>query len=145
MKRKRAKILNSPSNRNSEQFFENAYCQLWIENGILYVMYRKGLYLRLEDAKIIVADRLKFQQGVVYPAYCDFQGVIRGDKAARDYLANEGSAMVSAIACHITSPAVRIITNIYVTFSRPKVITRMFSKKEYAISFLKKFVVTNNS
>ena len=118
--------------------FENKYCRLSIEDGILHFIYKPELSLTLDDAKVIVADRIKFQEGVTYPVYCDFRGVLKGEKEARDYLANEGSALISVVALQISSPVMKVILNFYLNISSPKVPTHAFTSKEEALKFLNK-------
>jgi hypothetical protein len=123
--------------------FENKYCQLWIENGILFFVYKKGLELTLEDAITIVKDRLDFQKGKAYPVFCDFRGVLTGSKAARDYLANEGSELISTVALLISSPVMRVVVNFYLKIDKPKVPTVAFTEKDKALDYLNKYVEQN--
>lgn len=123
-----------------KRVFESKYCQLWVEDGILFFIYKAGLSLTLEDAKVIVADRLRFQEGVEYPVFCDFRGVLKGEKEARDYLANEGSALIKEVALLVSSPVMKVILNFYLNISKPKVPTLAFVNKEQAIKYLKKHI-----
>ena len=115
--------------------FENAYCTLEIKEGVLYFKY-KDVKLDVHGAKQVVRDRLDFQQGDVYPIFCDcrdFKGV---DKNARDYLAKEGSSMATTVALFNTSTMHNMIINFYLKISKPEVPTKAFSNEEQAIEFL---------
>jgi len=121
------------------EFIENDFAKFWIENNILYFVYKQGTKMNLEAAKRVVADRLKVQKGVSYPVYCDMKGVKDSDKPARDYLAKEGSELVTAVAVVIDSPVTRIMLNFYLNINGPITPTRMFTEKDKALEYLATF------
>jgi len=65
------------------ELFENEYAKFWIRDQILFFEYKPDLVIDLAAAQRIVADRIKFQNEVAYPIFCDIRGVIDFDKAAR--------------------------------------------------------------
>ena len=121
------------------EFVENDFAKFWIEDGILYFVYKKGIKVSIEAAKQIVADRLKVQNGVSYPVFCDMKGVKDSDKPARDYLAKEGSELVTAVAVMIDSPVTKIMLNFYLNINGPITPTRMFTEQDKALEYLKTF------
>jgi hypothetical protein len=121
------------------EFIENDFAKFWIEDGILYFVYKQGIKMNLEAAKRIVADRLKVQKGVSFPVFCDMKGVKDSDKPGRDYLAKEGSELVTAVAVMIDSPVTRIMLNFYLNINGPITPTRMFTEKDKALEYLATF------
>ena len=119
-----------------EHYFENEFAEFWIDNGVLYFIYKNGVKINLEAAKKIVADRINMQKGVSYPVFCDMRGIKETDKAARDYLAKEGSTLVKAVGVLIESPVTRIMANFYMSINQPTTPTRMFTEKSQALEYL---------
>lgn len=116
--------------------FENEYAQFWIEDGILYFVYKQDLHLDLAMAKEIVKARLDLQDGVAYPAFCDFRGVISTTRYARDYFAHKGSALIKAVALLVDTPKPKIV-DFYTSLNKPKIPTQVFTDRESAIDYLK--------
>ena len=117
-------------------YFENQFAEFWVENGILHFIYKPGVVLNLEAAKTIVADRIALQNGRSYPVFCDMRGIKDSNKEARDYLAKEGSALVTAVGVIIESPVTKIMVNFYLSINKPITPTRMFTDKALALEFL---------
>lgn len=70
-----------------ERYFDNAYAELWVDKGILFLVYRPKVSLDLEAAQTIVADRLRLQGDRAYPLFCDVRNIGGCSKDARDYFA----------------------------------------------------------
>jgi hypothetical protein len=119
---------------------ENLYAEFWIDQEILFFKYKMGVTLNLEAARQIVADRLMLQHGRPYAIFCDPSGIKDSNKAARDYLANEGSQLVKAVALLVETPLARMMLNFYMTINKPHVPTRLFGNKEKALEYLGTFV-----
>jgi hypothetical protein len=119
-----------------EQYFENDFAEFWIEDGILYFIYKQGVKIDLQAAKTIVADRIMLQNGRSYPVFCDMRGIKDSDKAARDYLAKEGSTLVKAVGVFIESPVTKIMGNFYLSINQPITPTRMFTDRSQALEYL---------
>jgi hypothetical protein len=81
-------------------YFENEFAEYWIEEGILFFIYKPGISMTLEAAKRVVKDRLEVQKGESYPVFCDMRGIKDSDKPARDYLAKEGTDGFSGYQDH---------------------------------------------
>ena len=118
---------------------ENEFASFYIEDGILYFIYKKNTELDLEAAKRVVEDRKSVQKGVSYPVICDIRGLKNVDKTARDYLAKEGSSLVKAVALVMDSPAYQFMANFYLKVSKPNVPTKMFSTMNEALGFVDKY------
>jgi hypothetical protein len=68
------------------------------------------------------------------------KGLKSVSKDAREYLANEGTALVKAGALVISSLLTEMIGNIFLSVNKPKVPTRLFLDEATAIAWLKQFI-----
>lgn len=123
------------------KYFENQFAEYWLEDGVLFFVYKPGTHMNLEAAKQVVKDRLAVQNGESYPVFCDMRGVRDSDKPARDYLAKEGSSLVRSVAVLTDSPVTKIMLNFYLTISKPLIPTKMFTDRNQALQYLKHFGV----
>ncbi|MEO2127105.1 MAG: hypothetical protein ABGW91_02990, partial [Christiangramia sp.] len=78
--------------------FKDKYAKFWIENGLLYFVYRPITVIDLRIAEHIVKERIRFQNEKEFPILCDMRQVKMVEKQARDYLAKEGSYLTKAVA-----------------------------------------------
>lgn len=115
---------------------ENAYAIYLLTNDLLHIIYKKGHCIDLKAAQIIVGDRMMLQNGREFPVLCDIREVRKIDKAARDYLALEGSLWVTALAFLIDPPITDMISSFYMGTHSQKVPTRSFTKTSEALAFL---------
>lgn len=122
-----------------ERSFENDYAEFWLEDDIVYFIYKPGTILTIESARRVVEDRKRFQNNISYPVYCDARGLKDSDKQARDFLAKEGSDLVIAVAILTGSPVTRLMINFYLTISKPITPTKLFTDMDQAISYLQKY------
>ena len=123
----------------SAEVIENDYATFHIENDVLHFVYKPNIDLTIEAAKKIVSDRLRLQGELNLPAIVFMNKVKSSEKSARDYLANEGSEKVHAVAVVVKSPALKIATDFYLMVNRPIVPTKVFRNKEDALAFLDAF------
>lgn len=119
---------------------ENSFAGYWIERQILICKYKEGTRINRQAAERIVADRLKLHQGKSYPILCDLRGIHQVDKAARDYLAIEGSILVTAVAFVVDPVITKAISQFYIKASNPPVPVKNFmdyqSAKAYLVNYL---------
>lgn len=116
--------------------FKNEYVEMWIEEGILHLIY-SSKPLHLEAAKEIVHQRLELLAGRSMPHLADYTKGMAADKAARDYLANtEGVKGVSAGAIIIKNQIQKLLGNAYLTISRPTIPAKLFTEKKDALAWL---------
>jgi len=120
--------------------FENEYANFWIETGIVFFVYKPNTTIDLAAAKQIVNDRIKFQNQIDYPIYCDIRGMKSADKSARDFLAKEGSSFTKGVAVIVDSPMTKIIGNFYLGLNKPTAPTKMFTEKPEALQYLNQFL-----
>src|SRR5690606_23998089 len=118
---------------------ETAYAKFWVSDGILFFVYKPLAYLDYQTAKIIVDDRLKFQQETCYPILCNTQGIKNSVKPARDYLAHEGSTLTKAVAIVDGRHISQVMLRFYLMKNKPLVPSQKFNGQEDALTFLKSF------
>lgn len=121
---------------------ENDYASLWIENNLLFFIYKEHVDIDLKAAIKIVEDRLKIQNGLSYPILCDIRGIRNINIEARDYLASEGSLYSTAVALISNTPLSDILSAMYVANSSPKVPTKVFTNYDEGLQYLKKINLT---
>lgn len=124
----------------AHDFYENEYAQFWIADGILIFKYKPNIILGLEVAKIVVADRIRFQNEKSFPVLCDVRGVVETDKSGRDYLARSGSVLTKAVGLIVNPKVSLTISNFYLRISKPTVPTRLFIDQDEALVYLKQFI-----
>lgn len=124
--------------------FDSSYAAYKIENSIAVVTY-KSVTVDLILAKQIVQERLLFYDGKEYPTLADIRDANSFTKEARDYFAKEGTKGIRALAI-ITGNYLTVITaNLFITFSRPIIPTKVFNAKEQAMKWLNRFVAVEVS
>ncbi|MBD1395539.1 hypothetical protein H9Q13_00035 [Pontibacter sp. JH31] len=93
----------------------------------------------LNIAEICVKDRLAYIGEYSYPSLFDITKIRQSTKRARDYMANEGNAGVTASAILVSSPMIKMAANFYIKVNKPKNPTRMFTNREEAVEWLQQF------
>jgi hypothetical protein len=124
----------------SIQSFENAYAKCWVEDGILFFVYKEGVTVDLNAAKSIIAERTHFQNKKSYPLITDIRGVSFFAKSARDYFANEGTYLIKCVAVIVGTPVSKLIANFYISASKPVIPTKIFTDKKAALQYVKPFI-----
>lgn len=120
-----------------ETVVETDYFRYRQEAGIVYLRYKTISFLDLAVAKVIVADRLRLQDGHIYPIFCDTRGIKDSNKAGRDYLAREGSALAEVIVLFDDREMGGFMVDFYMLRNNPLVPTFNFKDKEEALQFLR--------
>lgn len=120
-------------------FRENEYATFHIQDDILHVVYKFRTAINLPIAIRIVEDRLAVQEGLAYRVLCDIRGVSQINKAARDYLAIEGSVLVLATAFIIGPTVTKALSDFYLQINKPPVPSKTFTDLEAAKTYLREF------
>lgn len=120
-----------------ERFSETEFCKFWIDEGLLYFIYKPIPYLNLEIAQSIVSRRLLFQESQPFFIFCNTGGIADSSKDARDYLAQQGSLLANAIAIYDQRGIGKFMLNYYLIRNKPIVPTEFFTNHDEAIAFLK--------
>tara|TARA_R110002051_G_scaffold63132_5_gene114908 strand:+ start:6004 stop:6378 length:375 start_codon:yes stop_codon:yes gene_type:complete len=121
-------------------FFENDYTSYRFFDGILHIIYHQGVSIDMVAAVRIVKDRLILQEGQSFPILCDIRGIKEINKAARSYLAIEGSTMIKAVAVIVDPPVSEIMWEFYVRTSNPPIPTKSCESIDEALLFLKEYM-----
>lgn len=119
--------------------FSNEYATFWIEEDILFFIYHPAVNIDLFAAEKVVTDRVRLQAEKNYPVFCDTRGIKDTEKAARDFLAKEGSLLASAVAFLVNPPISQAITDFFIRTNKPVIPTKIFTEKYEAIKFLQPF------
>lgn len=123
---------------------ETLFCKYWIEDGILYCLYKPIDYLDLDTARAIVSSRILFQENEFFPIFCDTRGIKDSSKAARDYLAREGSTLAKALAIFDDRYLGASMLHYYLLRNQPLVPSAIFTDREEALEFLETQKTTNS-
>ncbi|WP_127137036.1 hypothetical protein [Flagellimonas oceanensis] len=115
---------------------ENNYAIYLLTDDLLHIIYKKVPCINLKAAQLIVKDRMELQEGKPMPVLCDIREVRNIDKAARDYLALDGSLWVEKLAFLIDPPVTDMISSIYLDTHAQKVPTQSFTNKPEAMDYL---------
>ncbi|MEJ8803304.1 DUF7793 family protein [Pontibacter sp. H249] len=115
------------------------YLELFMEDGILYCIYKDVELVDLAIAKKCVQDRLNFIGQETYPSFFDITRIKQSTKDARDYLANEGNDLVSASAILVGSPMLKMSANFFIMVNKPQNPTRLFTDRKSALEWLEKY------
>lgn len=117
----------------------NDYAEFWIEDGILFFVYRPKLLIDRKIAERIVRDRIRFQNERAYPICCDLRNLKNVEKDGRDFLAQQGSILAKAVALLVERNFSERISQIFLETSKPKVPTAVFTSKIKALEFLDRY------
>lgn len=115
------------------------YADFWIEEGVLFFIYKPNTQIDLEAARAVVKERLRFQNGISYPILCDIRLLKTANKAAREYLAEQGCINALAVALLIEKAYSGTLSKAFINISNPSVPTREFTSMTEALWFLDNF------
>ena len=118
---------------------DDKYAKMWKNDGIVFFVYKPVRCIDLTIAKEVVLQRLKLQNGIDYPVLCDLRAVQGADKAARDYLANQGSLLTKAQAFLVESNYTLNILTMYLRTAAVNTTIQIFEDENQALAFLNQF------
>lgn len=129
---------------NSDSF-DSQYLTLRKENSILFIKFKEDLNANLGIAREMVGQRLSFIGDMEYPTLVDTRKVKFVSKEARDYFAKgDGIKGVTALAILTDNLISALTANLFITFSKPTIPTRIFKNEKTAIEWLSQFVKKGN-
>ncbi len=109
------------------------------DDGILYIECLPGTIMTIDEGKLSTKIGLELTDGEAMPLLCDLQNVVKMSQECRNYFAGPVHAeMFTKCALLITNPISRIIGNFFLGANKPLKPTRLFTKREDAIKWLKK-------
>ena len=122
-----------------EKYVANDYVEIWMENGCVFGRYTVDI-VTLEIAKSCISLRLDNMEDRPWPVYIEMGEIKSMTKDARDLFASEfGYKNIKACSLLVGSSFNRFIGNFFLSISRPKAPTRLFTKKEKALEWLDQF------
>ncbi|SRR5690554_829759 len=98
----------------------------------------KQVFITLDVAKRLVAERIQFQDGKEYPVLCDIRNILSSQEQARIFLAGIGSTAVKALAL-LTNSFTEPMARIYLDSYPQSIPTEIFTREEDALVFLEQF------
>ena len=123
-----------------EKVLDTAYVRYELDGDLIIGWYKKNLKITLPIAREIVKTRMEFVEYRPVVALVYNLGVVSFDKQARDFLASdEGVKGIIAGAIVVDSPVGSFLGNFYLSVAKPKIPSRIFSKKEAALKWLDQY------
>jgi len=131
--------------KNTDNPIELRAFTTWLgDDCICYTAVKPDAVIELEDALENTAAIKKISKDSVYPILVNLKTIRSITKEARDHFSMRNRTPgVTAIAFLIKSPSSRIIGNFFLGLNKPVVPTKLFTDKEDAIEWLKRFIKTS--
>ena len=110
------------------------------DDGILEYRYPPGAVVDLEFARAIVRSAAELLGGEApVPSLVEPGNIKELTREARTFFAEspENSAVSSKVALMVESPATRIIGNMFLRVSKPRIPTKMFQDRDAARAWLR--------
>ena len=118
---------------------DDKYAKMWVDDGIVFFVYKPVHHIDLPQAKEVVRQRLRLQNGTDYPVLGGLRAVQGADKAARDYLGNQGSLLTKAQAFLVESNYTLFLLNMYLRTTAVNTTIQIFEEESKALTFLSQF------
>ncbi|MDQ3190652.1 MAG: hypothetical protein M3Q58_03585 [Bacteroidota bacterium] len=115
---------------------------IWLENDILFLQYKKGADVEIEDIYEYNQIINELGEGKRFPMLIDARLGSSVSPEARDFAASPESAnlkLASAIVVNTFSN--KLIANFYINFNKPVIPVKVFSSINEALDWLKQFHV----
>lgn len=125
--------------KRAQQISENAYAKFCVADGILFWTYKPQVVITLKVAYSVVENRVRFQKNRAFPILCDIRGVVGVEKAGRNYLAQYGSSLATAVAIWADQTVLDSMSSFYVTINKPRTPTKIFTCRTEALNYLNQF------
>lgn len=122
-----------------DQHLETQYYVAELQDSIMYVQYKPLVNINLEDAKEIVAQRLRHFKDLQFPVLIKSAKVKSVDKPARKFLFNQGLINVKAVAFVEGRNMDRMIATFMFGFETPRVPCQSFNNEAEAVTWLRQY------
>lgn len=124
--------------------YDFSHSTMWLNNGILYSKYKRGLVINLEIATQMVNDRLKISDGITRPFLVEVTRLLCVDSEGRNYLAGPAACeLISAGAIVTPSKLLAFVGNAFLLLDKPLIPAKVFSTEESAVRWLEPFRFPN--
>jgi hypothetical protein len=120
------------------KYYEKPWGRIALHEGMLYLVYRKGLIFDINIAKNVLKERLDLAQGTPHFLFADCRGMKYWTKEARDFnLTPENLQLIlGAVVVYTESYVANIVLNFYQKFNKAPHPVRFCSNKEEAIAWI---------
>lgn len=126
--------------RKKEAYLENKYAEYWIENEVLFLVYKRRLVMTLDVAKKIVEDRLKVSNGISRPMFLDARNFLSTNRETmRYYKTKEVVQFVTAGAGLLGSYLGWLAGSIFLALEKPLIPSKLFTDEKKALEWLEKY------
>ena len=121
--------------------FESEFIKFWIEEGMLFGSYTKGLNIDIGMAKKIADSRVSYCKGKDYPHILEISGITSTSREAREYFSkDQGTKHMKSLALIVESPLSRTIGNFFLILNKPKIPTKIFTVKAEAAEWSRSYL-----
>lgn len=118
-----------------KRIVETELATMWLEDDILFFIWKEGISIDLSGAKKTVARRMLLQQGKPYRILCNINGVRHIEKEAWHFLSGEGAELVEELVLVAATPLERVFFKYISTRMRSAPI-KVFPDMETARKYL---------
>lgn len=124
-----------PHRKNIETSAANVFLR---DQDVVVVKYKPNVNVGLQDMIAIHEAERKLTNDKKHLALLDARGYIVVSADARKYGASDKpSEYRKAAALLVNTIGVRMLGNFYLSFNKPKVLTKMFTEEKKAVDWLK--------
>ena len=125
--------------------FQNGDVEIYLQDGVVWVVFAENARINAEKAITIVSERLKVCNGKSYPTLADCRKGSNMDQASRVIFASEDAVKnVMAGALLIDNAIQRMLINAYLWFGSPKVPNQVFTSEKKALDWLQLYKYSLN-
>jgi len=118
------------------QHMENAYTKYWIEDDIIFIVYKDNVSFDQPTAEAILGEIRAYLGNKRYPCLVDVSGIVAIDRPARVYMAREITHLFSRIAVVTKSFISLAIAKFFLAVNRPSIPINIFRDHELARRYL---------
>lgn len=127
-----------------QNFYEDEFSSMWIEDGIGYQVYKKDLVINLDIAKRMVEKRIEAFEGIARPVCVDVRNLLTIDAESRKYFASkEAGQLILAGAIYLNNPITRWVGNVFMLVDKPLTPAKLFTDKNKALEWLQQYRTYN--
>lgn len=118
-----------------KRIIETDLAIMWLEDDILFFIWKEGITIDLSGAKKTVARRMLLQQGKPYRILCNINGVSHIEKEAWHFLSGEGAELVEELVLVAATP-LEVVFSKYISTRMRSAPIKVFPNMETARKYL---------
>ncbi|MGP8217413.1 MAG: STAS/SEC14 domain-containing protein [Bacteroidia bacterium] len=123
-----------------EHYIDHEFFEIWLENGIVYEIFKKNSILDLPLARQVVQERLKVSNCNYTPIFIDLRNIFYTDTKARKYLATQEAVnYITAGAMLLDNEIMKLAGNIFIKIDKPLIPTKLFTDRDKALLWLQSY------